>query len=167
MSNPIPLFREIKNFFFDMDGVFTDGGLISHDDGILIRVMNAKDGHALKKLVQNNYHICIITAGESIGAMKRMEKLGIVHIHSRVRQKGKVLTDHCSEHNLELSESLFLGDDVSDIPAMDLVRLSCCPKDATHEVKKVVNYISPYGGGKGCVRDVVQKVLALQGQWND
>lgn len=165
MANPITLFRGIKNFFFDMDGIFTDGGLISHDDGSLVRVMNAKDGHALKKIVENGYHICIITAGESLGMMKRLEKLGILHMHVKARKKGQVLTDHCKEHKLSLSESLFLGDDVPDIPAMELVKLSCCPKDAAHEVKKVAKYISPYGGGKGCVRDVAQKVLALEGKW--
>jgi len=165
MANPITLFRGIKNFFFDVDGVFTDGGLISHDDGVLVRVMNAKDGHALKKMVQNGFHICIITAGDSIGVMKRMEKLGVIHMHSKARKKGEILKAHCYEHGLELSESLFLGDDVSDIPAMELVKLSCCPKDATVEVKQMATYVSPYGGGKGCVRDVAQKVLALQGKW--
>lgn len=165
MANPIPLFRDIKNFFFDMDGVFTDGSLISYDDGVLVRTWNAKDGYALNKLVENGYHICIITAGESLGAMKRLEKLGILHMHSRAKKKGKVITAHCKEHNLNLSESLFMGDDVKDIAAMDLVKLSCCPKDATHEVKAVAKYISPYGGGAGCVRDVIQKVLSLHGKW--
>lgn len=165
MANPITLFRGIKNFFFDVDGVFTDGGLISHDDGVLVRVMNAKDGHALKKIIQAGFHICIITAGDSIGVMKRMEKLGVIHMHSKARKKGEILKAHCLEHGLELSESLFVGDDVSDIPAMELVKLSCCPKDATVEVKQMATYVSPYGGGKGCVRDVAQKVLALQGKW--
>lgn len=165
MANPIILFRGIKNFFFDVDGVFTDGGLISHDDGVLVRVMNAKDGHALKLLIQGGYHICIITAGDSIGVMKRMEKLGVIHMHSKARKKGEVLLEHCKKHGLEPSESLFLGDDVSDIPAMELVKLSCCPKDATVEVKQVATYVSPYAGGKGCVRDVAQKVLALDGKW--
>lgn len=165
MANPITLFRGIKNFFFDVDGVFTDSGLISFDDGVLVRTMNAKDGHALKKIVENGYHICIITAGDSLGVMRRLEKLGILHMHSKARKKGEVLSAHCEKHNLKLSESLFVGDDVSDIPAMDLVKLSCCPKDATHEVKAVAQYISPYTGGNGCVRDVVQKVLALEGKW--
>lgn len=165
MANPITLFRGIKNFFFDVDGVFTDGGLISFDDGVLIRIMNSQDGHALKKIVENKFHICIITAGSSIGVMKRLEKLGILHMHSKARKKGEVLSAHCEKHGLKLSESLYVGDDIPDISAMDLVKLSCCPKDAAHEVKQVAKYISPYGGGKGVVRDVVQKVLALQGKW--
>jgi len=165
MANPITLFRGIKNFFLDVDGVFTDGGLISFDDGVLVRVMNAQDGHALKRLIQSDLHLCIITAGDSIGVMKRMEKLGVLHMHSKARKKGEILKKHCEEHGLKLSESLFLGDDVADIPAMDIVKLSCCPKDATVEVKSIAKYISPYKGGKGCVRDVIQKVLALQGKW--
>ena len=36
----------VRAFVFDVDGVFTDGGIIVTPGGDLIRVYNAKDGFA-------------------------------------------------------------------------------------------------------------------------
>jgi 3-deoxy-D-manno-octulosonate 8-phosphate phosphatase (KDO 8-P phosphatase) len=43
--------------------------------------------------------------------------------------------------------------------------LSTCPADAIPELHQVVKYVSPFNGGRGAVRDVIEKVLKLQGKW--
>ncbi len=43
--------------------------------------------------------------------------------------------------------------------------LSTCPADAIPEIQMAVKYVSPFGGGKGAVRDVIEKVMKLQGKW--
>jgi 3-deoxy-D-manno-octulosonate 8-phosphate phosphatase (KDO 8-P phosphatase) len=48
---------------------------------------------------------------------------------------------------------------------MNKVGLSCCPADAVNEIKSIVKYISPINGGWGCVRDVIEKVLKVNGHW--
>jgi 3-deoxy-D-manno-octulosonate 8-phosphate phosphatase (KDO 8-P phosphatase) len=48
---------------------------------------------------------------------------------------------------------------------MSKVGLSACPADAVNEVKSIVKYISPINGGWGCVRDVIEKVLKVNGHW--
>jgi 3-deoxy-D-manno-octulosonate 8-phosphate phosphatase (KDO 8-P phosphatase) len=58
-----------------------------------------------------------------------------------------------------------MGDDIPDLSAMKLVGLPCCPQDAASEIKQLSVYISPLAGGKGCVRDVIEKVLKLNGHW--
>jgi len=40
-----------------------------------------------------------------------------------------------------------------------------CPSDAAEEIKSVAIYISHLAGGKGCVRDVIEQVLKIQGKW--
>jgi 3-deoxy-D-manno-octulosonate 8-phosphate phosphatase (KDO 8-P phosphatase) len=50
---------------------------------------------------------------------------------------------------------------------MQLSGLPCCPADAVQEIKAVSTYISPYKGGEGCVREVVEKVMKLRGDWNE
>ena len=59
-----------------------------------------------------------------------------------------------------------MGDDLPDIPVLEKVGLSCCPNDAVPEVKAVSSYISHIDGGKGAVRDVIEKVLKLNNHWN-
>jgi 3-deoxy-D-manno-octulosonate 8-phosphate phosphatase (KDO 8-P phosphatase) len=58
-----------------------------------------------------------------------------------------------------------MGDDLPDIPVLQKAGLACCPQDAVAEVKETAHYISPVQGGRGCVRDVIEKVLKLNGHW--
>ncbi len=60
---------------------------------------------------------------------------------------------------------LFMGDDIPDLEAMKMAGLPVCPADAVEEIKAVSAYISPNAGGKGAVRDVIEKVLKVQGKW--
>jgi 3-deoxy-D-manno-octulosonate 8-phosphate phosphatase (KDO 8-P phosphatase) len=48
---------------------------------------------------------------------------------------------------------------------MQMAGLACCPKDAVNEIRALSHYISPLEGGKGCVRDVIEKVLKLNEHW--
>ena len=70
-----------------------------------------------------------------------------------------------SKNNLSVKETLFMGDDLPDIHILKDVGLSTCPADACPEVKEVVDYISAKKGGDGCVRDVIEQVLRLNGDW--
>ena len=58
-----------------------------------------------------------------------------------------------------------MGDDIPDMAAMQVVGFPCCPADAVAEIKSISHYISPVNGGYGCVRDVIEKVLKLNGHW--
>ena len=53
-----------------------------------------------------------------------------------------------------------------DLEAMSLVGLPACPADAVAEIKTISKYISPIAGGNGCVRDVIEQVLKLNGHWH-
>ena len=59
-----------------------------------------------------------------------------------------------------------MGDDIPDFPVMKLAGLPCCPQDAVPEIKAISKYVSHKYGGKGCVRDVIEQVLKVQGKWN-
>jgi 3-deoxy-D-manno-octulosonate 8-phosphate phosphatase (KDO 8-P phosphatase) len=76
------------------------------------------------------------------------------------------LQDYAMQHGLRWDEMLFMGDDIPDYRPMQLTGLPCCPADAATEIKQVSRYISPFVGGSGCARDVIEKVLKLNGHWD-
>jgi len=43
--------------------------------------------------------------------------------------------------------------------------VAACPADAAPEIKNISIYVSTQKGGEGCVRDVVEQVMRLQGKW--
>ena len=58
-----------------------------------------------------------------------------------------------------------MGDDIPDYEIMINAGVPTCPADAVEEIKRVATYISHQPGGHGCVRDVIEQVLKVQGKW--
>ena len=77
-------FRKIESFIFDVDGVFTDCGLIITEQGEFLRKMNVRDGAAVKIALNQGYRIAIITKGNSIGVKDRLKFLGADPIFDKV-----------------------------------------------------------------------------------
>jgi 3-deoxy-D-manno-octulosonate 8-phosphate phosphatase (KDO 8-P phosphatase) len=164
--NILELFKKITTFVFDIDGVLTDGTVLVLENGIQARRMNIKDGFALQMAEKNGYNVLIISGGYSLQVTDRLEKLGVTNIHMSILDKKAFLLDHMSVNKIKAEEVLYMGDDLPDLPVLTVVGLPCCPTDAVSEVKEAVQYISPFTGGGGCVRDVIEKVLKLNDHWN-
>ncbi len=165
--NVLALFKNIKLFVFDIDGVLTDGTLILLDNGEMARTMNIKDGYGLQLAVKKGYDVLIISGGNSNAVKVRLQKLGIDNIFLSVKNKKELLAKYIAENNYDLQQVLYMGDDVPDVLVMQTVGVACAPTDAVEEIKSIAHYISPIAGGKGCVRDVIEKVLKLNNDWND
>jgi len=163
--NYLEKFKEVKTLIFDVDGVFTNSQLLVLESGRLLRMMNTRDGYAVKKAVNEGFRVVIITGGKSEGVVKRLQNLGVVDVFSGVQNKLEVFTEYVKTNQLDTGEILYMGDDVPDYEVMRLVGLPCCPHDAAHEILKISQYVSPKKGGEGCVRDVIEKVLKLTEQW--
>ena len=58
-----------------------------------------------------------------------------------------------------------MGDDLPDLPVLRKVGFPTCPYDAVPEVMEAARYVSPLKGGQGCVRDIIEKVMKLRGDW--
>ena len=165
MDNVLSLFKNITTFIFDVDGVLTDGTVQLLPGGELSRKMNVKDGYALQLAVKKGYRVVIISGGRSESVVSRLQGLGIKDIYVNATNKQERLQDYVLEHDLVWQDLLFMGDDIPDYRAMQLVGLPVCPADAVPEIKSISRYISPQTGGNGCVREVIEKVLKLNGHW--
>lgn len=162
------MFDNIKAFAFDIDGVFTDGLVLATADGDLLRSFNSKDCFAVRTAITNGYKVAIITGGCSQSLVHRAHSFGVVDedIYQLSKNKRPDLEHFCSKYGLSLEDVAFVGDDIPDIPALKVAGLSVCPADAVQEVKEVCNYVSPFNGGRGCIRDLVERVLKIQGRWS-
>ena len=163
----LPAFKKIKLFVLDVDGVLTDGSLILMDNGEMARKMNIKDGYALQLAVKKGYDVMVISGGSSEAVRLRLEKLGVKNIHLKVSNKKDLLVKYVTDQHLEWPQVLYMGDDIPDVLPMQAAGLACAPADAVPEIRSIAHYISPLCGGSGCVRDVIEKVMKLNGAWND
>lgn len=157
--------KHISTFVFDMDGVLTDGNILVNTDGEMFRSMNIKDGYALKTAVEKGYNVCVISGGTNEGVRVRLNNLGIKDVHLGTQHKTQTLNDYLKKNNLKQENVLYMGDDLPDLFVMREVGLPTCPQDAVPEIKAISKYVSHKKGGKGCVRDVIEQVLKVQGKW--
>lgn len=161
----LDLFKHIRLFVFDVDGVLTDGSILIIETGNFIRRMSVKDGYALQLAVKKGYDIMVISGSDAEAVVVRMNKLGITNVNMKVTDKLDCLRNYMNQKKYDASQVLFMGDDIPDIAAMEFAGLACCPADAAPEVKEISKYISPAKGGENCVRDVIEKVLKLNHHW--
>lgn len=157
--------HNITTFIFDVDGVLTDGKLHITSNGQMHRTMNSKDGYAMKEALNQGFNLCIISGGTDEGVRSRLEALGIQHVILGAHSKNEPLKAYIGKLKLKPEHILYMGDDIPDYPVMLQVGLPCCPQDAVKEIKEVSKYISHKNGGQGCVRDVIEQVLKVQGKW--
>lgn len=148
-----------------MDGVLTDGSILVTEAGEQLRSFNVKDGYAMQLAIKCGYQICAISGGRSTGVGKRLKSLGVRHVFLGVLDKTAILEQLLSEEKIQREHILYMGDDIPDLEAMQSVGLPVCPADAAEEIIAISQYVSPINGGKGCARDVIEKVLKVQGRW--
>ena len=145
MKNYKEKLHAIKAFIFDFDGVLSDGKVYVQRDGEMVRATNTKDGYALQYALRKGYRVAIISGGYADSM--------------RLRYKDFPGMDIFPEN------VLVMGDDIPDYQMMQMAGVKCCPADAAEEIKHISDYISFQPGGCGCVRDVIEQTLRLQGRW--
>jgi len=166
MSNFKEDLNKVKAFVFDVDGVLSRNILDLNINGDPMRTANVKDGFALHQAVKAGYRIAIITGGDCEHVRKRYEKLGIKDVYMGSFDKLKPFNDWIAKEKIDPREVMYMGDDLPDHPVMKKVGVPVAPADAAEEIRSLCKYISDKNGGEGCVRDVIEQVLRVQGKWS-
>jgi 3-deoxy-D-manno-octulosonate 8-phosphate phosphatase (KDO 8-P phosphatase) len=142
-----------NTFIFDVDGVFTDNIVYLTEDGSQMRTANVRDGYAVQLAVKKG--------------IKIFEMLGVQEIHLGVPTKKIRLQEWIDTGKIDPTTTVYMGDDIPDFWVMQMVAMGTCPADAAFEIRNIADYISPFKGGKGCVRDIIEQTLKLKKMWMD
>ncbi len=157
---------DVKGFVFDVDGVLASPRVILHPSGDLMRSMNTKDGFAIAEALRKGFFVGIISGARSASIIERFAALGVSDVYLNSVVKIDDLRDFVLTNNLDLSNIVYMGDDLPDLEPMQLCGLATCPSDAVAEVQEIADYVSDLPGGEGCVRDLIEQVLRAQKKWN-
>jgi 3-deoxy-D-manno-octulosonate 8-phosphate phosphatase (KDO 8-P phosphatase) len=160
------LLNTITTFIFDVDGVLTDGSVHLTPSGEMLRIMNIRDGFAMKAAVESGYHVCIISGGSNEGVKIRLKNLGITDIYLGSPNKVETFQEYVDVYSIKPEQVLYMGDDIPDYHVMQLVGMPTCPQDASPEIKAISKYISHKNGGKGAVREIIEQVMKVQDKWH-
>ncbi|WP_159637374.1 KdsC family phosphatase [Sphingobacterium composti Ten et al. 2007 non Yoo et al. 2007] len=159
--------KKVKCVVLDVDGVLTNGNILVTEEGHQLRTFNVKDGYAIQYAIKQGLDIFVITGARSKGVKVRFDGLGVKETFLGISDKWTLLQDLLSKYNYSLSEVLFIGDDMPDYKCMQKVGVAVAPADAVEDIKSVSQYVSKYKGGEGIVREILEKILRLQGKWHN
>jgi 3-deoxy-D-manno-octulosonate 8-phosphate phosphatase (KDO 8-P phosphatase) len=157
--------RRVRLLVMDVDGVLTDGrmGLAAH--GEEFKFFHSRDGVAVALARSAGLKTAMVTGEHSAIAKARGDKLGVDAVVLGARRKGETLEALCTQFDVTRDAAAFIGDDLLDIPAMQLAGLAIAPADAAREVRVLAHLVTRARGGRGAVREAVERILSAQGRW--
>lgn len=154
----------LKTFCFDVDGVFTDNRNLLFPGIDPVRTFHTRDAYAVQHAVKEGLRIIIISGGKSEGVRESLGRMGVKKIHLGTVNKMD-LFELLVREGLDPTTTSYMGDDIPDLRVMQRVGFPCCPADAAQEIKAISAFVSHAKGGEGCVRDLLEQVMKVQGKW--
>ena len=150
---------DIKLIVLDVDGVMTDGSIYYDSEGREYKRFNVKDGFAIKYAAKQGITFAVITGRISSMVEKRCSELGIKYVFQNVEDKVKTCDELVEKLGITYQQVAYMGDDIPDLPLLKKVGFSGAPIDAVRKVKKEVDFVSVYPGGKGAVREFIERII--------
>lgn len=159
--------ESIELILSDVDGVLTDGGVIFDNQGIEVKRFHIRDGLGIKLWQRAGYRFGVVTARNSHIVKVRAAELGIDIIRQGLEHKLTTIRDIMTQLELSPEQVCYIGDDLSDLAAIQTVGLGVAVADAATEVQQAAHWVTKLGGGHGAVREVIEFVLKAQKRWGD
>ena len=161
MSLPFPFEKAqtIKLILSDVDGVLTDGTLYYDPLGNKTKGFNTLDGFGIRAWLKAGFLFGIVTGRDDPCVALRTKDLHIEIYHAGIKDKKNTVERIAQEYSIPLEQIAFIGDDLPDLPAMQICGLSIAVPDAVDEVKRVADYVTQRRGGFGAVREVIDEMM--------
>ncbi len=145
----------------DFDGVHTDDAAYVTQDGTEQVRVHRGDGMGVARLRRGGVPMLILSTETNPVVAARARKLGVEVLHG-VEDKAAALRDWCAVNRLDPDRVAYVGNDVNDLPALDVVGWPVAVADAHPEVTAVARVVLARPGGHGAVREVCDRVLSAR-----
>lgn len=150
----------------DVDGVLTDGGMTFDEDGRELKTFNVRDGLGVKLWQRAGGAVGIVTGRTSRVVDKRAAELGITLVHQGVPAKLPLVRRVAAAEGFTLEQVAFVGDDLPDLEVVRAVGFGVAVADASPELLAAAAYVTRASGGRGALREVIDKLLKDNGLWD-
>ncbi|MEI6036488.1 MAG: HAD hydrolase family protein [Planctomycetota bacterium] len=151
--------NSIKALALDIDGVLTDGCVWWGPGGEEWRRFSFRDIMAVSLACKSGLRVALITGESPPQADQFAKKFGLEHVYKGCKDKTVALRNFADSCGFALEELAFMGDDINDVPAMELCGLPAAPADAHDAAKAVARLVTTHKGGRGAVRELVDHLL--------
>jgi len=156
--------NKVKMVISDVDGVWTDGAIYKGKDGIELKRFCVTDGAGVALLREAGLELALISGRHSDATAERAKELKIDNVYNGTLNKIPPYNALKEKFNLTDDEIAYIGDDMIDIPVMELVGVPIATENASIPCKAVAIHITEKSGGYGAFREAVEWILTEQGR---
>ena len=157
-------YNDIKLIISDIDGVWTDGSIYRGTDNIELKKFSVFDGVGVAYARAADIKIAIISARYSPATEHRAKELNIEDVYNGGLNKLHAYNDLKEKYKLSDNQIAYLGDDMVDIPVMELVALPIAVANATPDIMELAKHVTKVKGGDGAFREAVEWIIDKQGR---
>jgi 3-deoxy-D-manno-octulosonate 8-phosphate phosphatase (KDO 8-P phosphatase) len=155
----------VQLLLLDVDGVLTDGGVTWSNQGIELKTFHIRDGLGLKLWQRAGCRAGIVTGRSSHVVQLRAEELGIGIVRQGVDDKLATVEAILADGGTSWEETAFIGDDLPDLPVIARCGVGIAVADACAEVRAAAAVVTTLPGGRGAVREAIERLLKARGGW--
>ena len=165
--------QAIEWIICDVDGVLTDGrlfyisGATSHAAPAEAKTFHVKDGLGLRLAKKAGLHVALLSGRASAAVQHRARELKLDAVMLGEGDKRRALKTFMEANRTSADQIAAIGDDLPDLPLLSAAAISYAPADAVAEVRETVDVVLATPGGRGCVREMVEHLFRLRGEWDD
>ena len=156
----------LKYLVIDVDGTMTDAGIYYDEHGNELKKFCTKDAAGFFAAHAAGIKIIVLTGRKCEATTRRMKELKVDFLYQNIKNKKEFLYEFMQKKHINQNEIGYIGDDLNDLEPMKLTGYVACPFDSCTEIKALANYISPYRGGHGAVRDIIAHILHKNNIWD-
>ena len=128
-----PQLAEVELVVFDFDGVFTDNTVLVSQDGVESVTCWRSDGLGLSRLASLGVQLAIISTENNPVVSARARKLRLQCVQG-VADKCGAVRELCVKCGVAASNTMYVGNDINDVPALEAVGWPVAVADAYPEV---------------------------------
>ncbi len=155
----------IEMLVLDVDGVLTDGRIITHHDGSESKCFHVLDGHGIRLWLRAGLKMAWLSGRNSVATSCRAQELQVPYVLQDCHQKLPALQKLLEEVGVPAEKVAYVGDDLMDLPALRHVGFGVAVANAVDEVKQGADHVTAHAGGEGAVREVIEYILKGSGRW--
>ncbi|MGI2068016.1 3-deoxy-manno-octulosonate-8-phosphatase KdsC [Shewanella sp. MF08487] len=157
--------QKIKLLICDVDGVFSDGRIYLSNSGEELKAFHTRDGYGVRSLLTSGFHLAVITGRQSKIVENRMTALGVTHIYQGVDNKFAPYEELLALYGVTPDEVAYIGDDMVDLPVMNVVGLAVSVADGHPYVRQHAHFVTTLNGGHGALRELTDLLLLSQNKF--
>lgn len=151
---------KIKMLVMDVDGTLTDGRIYVGAHGEVMKAFDVRDGYVIAHVLPVHGIVPVIITGRSSEIVaQRAKELKITELYQGVTDKLAKLREIATKHGVAPEEIAYIGDDLNDLPCIRYCSVTACPADAVPAVIGSVSYVCQHNGGRGAVREFIDRIL--------